>query len=217
MQKDLDYLCILKALEEIPFGIGKKLLIDFLQGKPENESIKRNKLDSYKNFGSLAYSKNELISMIDNLVLNNMIQLTSIKGNQFWKVMELTETGRMEIGSPSLYKRKSAFGFREIETIITEQDRIAFTALNHFLEKFNDFQKKAIICKNKKILCIAGAGSGKTTVLTKRIEFLVNYCSQEPNKILAITFTVKARQEMFKRLSKVYNLGDVHVPSVKKC
>jgi len=163
------------------------------------------------NFGSLAYSKNELISMIDNLVLNNMIQLTSIKGNQFWKVMELTETGRMEIGSPSLYKRKSAFGFRKIETIITEQDKKAFTALNHFLEKFNDFQKKAIICKNTKILCIAGAGSGKTTVLTKRIEFLVNYCSQDPNKVLAITFTRKARQEMLTRLSKAYNLGEVHV------
>ena len=211
MQKDLDYLCILKALEEIPFGIGKKLLIDFLQGKPANESIKRNKLDSYENFGSLAYSKNELISMIDKLVLNNMIQLTSIKGNQFWKVMELTETGRMEIGSPSLYKRKSAFGFREIETIITEQDRKAFDALNHFLGKFNDFQKKAIICKNIRILCIAGAGSGKTTALTKRIEFLVNYRSQDPNKVLAITFTRKARQEMLTRLSKAHNLGDVHV------
>ena len=133
MQKDLDYIFILKALKEIPFGIGKKLLIDFLQGKHANESIKRNKLDSYENFGSLAYSKNELISMIGNLALNNMIQLTSIKGNQFWKVMELTETGRMEIGSPSLYKRKSAFGFKEIKTVITEQDRIAFTALNHFL------------------------------------------------------------------------------------
>ena len=76
MQKDLDYLCILKALEEIPFGVGKKLLIEFLQGENTNESIKRNKLDSYKNFGSLAYSKNELTSMIDKLVINNMIQLT---------------------------------------------------------------------------------------------------------------------------------------------
>ena len=211
MQKDLDYLCVLKALKEIPFGVGKKLLIEFLQGEDSNESIKRNKLDSYDNFGSLVYNKNELMSMIDKLVLNNMIQFTSIKGNQFWKVMELTEIGRGEIDNPSLYKRKSAFGFKEIKTIITDQDQQAFTALHPFLGEFNDFQKKGIISKNKKILCIAGAGSGKTTVLTKRIEFLVNYRSQDPNKILAITFTRKARQEMLTRLSKAHNLEEVKV------
>ena len=211
MQKDLDYIFILKALKEIPFGIGKKLLIDFLQGEDSNKSIQRNKLDSYENFGSLAYTKNELNSMIDKLILNNMIQLTSIKGNKFWKVMELSETGRKEMDSPSLYKRKSAYGFKEIKTKITEQDKKAFEALDNFLGKFNDFQKKGIISVDKKILCIAGAGSGKTTVLTKRIEFLVNYRSQDPNKILAITFTRKARQEMLTRLSKAQNLELVHV------
>ncbi|MBU0615208.1 MAG: ATP-dependent DNA helicase UvrD2, partial [Nanoarchaeota archaeon] len=48
--------------------------------------------------------------------------------------------------------------------------------------------------------CIAGAGSGKTTVLTKRIEFLIKYRGVDPSKILAITFTRKARQEMISRL-----------------
>ncbi|MCK5476583.1 MAG: UvrD-helicase domain-containing protein, partial [Candidatus Aenigmarchaeota archaeon] len=65
---------------------------------------------------------------------------------------------------------------------------------------FNDEQKKAIISDNPHILCLAGAGSGKTTVLTKRIEFLVKYCSVEQKKILAITFTRKARSEMMRRL-----------------
>lgn len=211
MQKELDYIFILKALEEIPFGVGKKLLIDFLQGTEKNESIQRNRLNSYENFGTLAYDNDELNVMIGSLILNNMIRLTSVKGNQFWKVMELTEKGRKEIASPELYKRKLSFNFRETETTITEQDRKNFSALGNFLEKFNEQQKKSIICRNSKILCIAGAGSGKTTVLTKRIEFLVKYCSQDPDKILAITFTRKARQEMLSRLSESHNLDEVKV------
>ncbi|MCK5025998.1 MAG: hypothetical protein KAS15_05370, partial [Nanoarchaeota archaeon] len=69
----LDYLFILKALEEIPFGVGKKLLIEFLQGKNSHESIIRNKLHLLDTFGSLAYDKEEIGSMIDNLILNDMI------------------------------------------------------------------------------------------------------------------------------------------------
>ncbi len=197
---ELDYILVLKALEEIPFGIGKKLLIDFLQGEEKNESIRRNHLNQGELFGKLNCSNEKLMSMIDNLILNNMINLTSIKGNKFWKVMELSEKGKKEIDAPSLYKRKLSYGFKETKTIITDKEKTLFKALP-FLDKFNDEQKKSIICKNSKILCIAGAGSGKTTVLTERINFLVTYCSQDPGKILAITFTKKARQEMLSRIS----------------
>jgi DNA helicase II / ATP-dependent DNA helicase PcrA len=210
-RENLDYLLVLKALNEIPFGVGKKLLVEFLQGKLSNESIVRNKLDSCENFGSMVYEKCELMPLIDNLILNNLIQLSSVKGNQFWKVMELTKKGKEEINSPTLYKRKSSFGFKAIETKITEKDKSAFDALGPFLEKFDDFQKKSIICKNSKILCLAGAGSGKTSVLIKRIEFLVTYCSKNPDKILAITFTRKAREEMQNRIASSNNLGGVHV------
>ena len=79
--------------------------------------------------------------MIGSRLLNNMIQLISVKVNQFWKVMELTEKGRKEITSPTLYKRKIGFSFKETETIITKQDRQAFDALDSFLGKFNDQQK----------------------------------------------------------------------------
>ena len=65
---DLDYIFVLKALNEIPFGVGKKLLIDFLQGDRKNKSIVRNKLHLRKNFGSLDYEKDELTSMINNLI-----------------------------------------------------------------------------------------------------------------------------------------------------
>ena len=52
-------------------------------------------------------------------------------------------------------------------------------------------------------MCIAGAGSGKTRVLTKRVWYLSKLKSVSQNKILAITFTRKARTEMIERLSKL--------------
>ncbi|HLD96753.1 MAG TPA: UvrD-helicase domain-containing protein [Candidatus Nanoarchaeia archaeon] len=198
--KELDYLVVLKALQEIPFGVGKNLLIDFLQGQKENESIARNKLHLSESFGSLAYEKDELSAMIDGLSLNGLIDSTPVQGNRFWKVLLLTPKGKSELVEPTLYKRKLAFGFKDVKTTITASERQAFSHFGDFLASFNDEQKKAVISTSAHILCLAGAGSGKTAVLTKRIELLVRYRSVEPSKILAITFTRKARQEMQHRL-----------------
>jgi superfamily I DNA/RNA helicase len=211
MGDDLDYVFILKSLREIPFGVGKKLLIAFLRGDKDNESIGKNKLYNLKSFGSLAYTDGELGSMIDGLVMNGMIQTSAVNGNAFWKVLELSSKGRKEIDEPSLYKRKLSFSFKQSQTVITDDDKKIFGAFGDFLLQYNDAQKKAIIGGNKHILCIAGAGSGKTTVLTKRIEFLVKYKSVDPSKILAITFTRKARQEMMKRLVSIGGLELVRV------
>ncbi|MGL5020840.1 MAG: ATP-dependent helicase [Mycoplasmatales bacterium] len=73
------------------------------------------------------------------------------------------------------------------------------------MERLNDIQKKAILTLDKVVLVIAGAGSGKTTVLTKRIEYLITEKQVNPSEILAITFTNKAVNEMKERLKK--NLG----------
>ncbi|HII29666.1 TPA: hypothetical protein HA317_01225, partial [Candidatus Woesearchaeota archaeon] len=158
--RNLDYLFVLKALDEIPFGVGRRLLIDFLQGKKTNESIARNRLHLKKSFASMAYSKDEINSLIDNLLMNGLIQLTSINGNKFWKVLELTAKGGREISNPSLYKKKLAFNFRETRTMITEEDKLLFDALAGFLHEFNDGQKKSTTSNKKHILCIAGAGTG---------------------------------------------------------
>ena len=81
-EKDLDYLFVLKALQEIPFGVGKKLLIDFLQGDRKNKSIVNNKLYCKRNFGSMMYEKDELTALINNLIQNDMIELKSINANK---------------------------------------------------------------------------------------------------------------------------------------
>ncbi len=195
-----DYLEILKAIKELPFNVGKNLLVDFMMGDMENETIMKHRLNRLKTFGSLAFSEEELISLIDNLLINGLIQQTSLSQNKFWKVLSLTESGKEEIDNPQLYKRKLSFSFKEVKTLITEQDREAFNALDFFLHGLNEEQKKAVISPASKILCIAGAGSGKTAVLTKRAEFLVKLKSVNPNKVLLTTFTRKARQEMAERV-----------------
>lgn len=196
----LDYLNVLRALKEIPFPVGKNLLIDFLHGDFKNASIRENDLDSFNSFDSMDYEKTEIKDIIDNLINNSLIEISSPDFNRFIKVLRLTEKGKQELLNPQLFKNKVKNNFNNTITQITEEDKIKFKELNVFLENFNDFQKKAIISDKDKILCIAGAGSGKTTVLTKRIEFLVKYKSVSPSRILAITFTRKAREEMQNRL-----------------
>ncbi len=195
---DLDYLHILRALEEIPFAVGKRLLIDFLMGKEKNPSIVKNRLYLMENYGILGYTKDEINDMIENLVMNGLIKYNPF--NRFGRVLELTDAGKKEIKHPELYKKKLSYNYKTLKTMITEEDKKRFLAFGDLLAKYNDEQKKAIISNSKHILCIAGAGTGKTTVLTKRIEFLIKYKSVAPEKILAITFTRKARQEMASRL-----------------
>ncbi len=206
-EKELDYVNILIALDEIPFGVGRTLLIDFLQGDETNESIIKNKLSSKESFGSMSYTEDELHNIINNLLNNRLIELNSIN-NSIWKVLELTNKGREEIINPTLNKKIT---FTERKTIITENDKKLFEVFKEFLDNYNGPQKKAIISNNKNILCIAGAGSGKTAVLVKRIEFLIKYRSADPNKILAITFTRKAKQEMIHRLERINNIQRVNI------
>jgi len=201
--KELDYLLVLRALKDIPFSVGRKLLIDYLKGSEANKSILKNRLHLLDSFGTMIYEDDELNQIIDSLILNGIITITSVDGKKFWKVLELSAKGKKELDHPTLYKRKLSFHFRDVKTEITDEDKRKFSVFGSFLHSFNDEQKKSIICDNIHILCLAGAGSGKTTVLTKRIEFLVNYKRIDSKKILAITFTRKARMEMMRRISKM--------------
>ena len=64
----------------------------------------------------------------------------------------------------------------------------------------NDAQKEAVVAEDKHLRIIAGAGSGKTRVLTMRIAYLIEKMGVFPKNILAITFTNKAAAEMKSRI-----------------
>ena len=74
------------------------------------------------------------------------------------------------------------------------------------LDKFNEKQKEAIMTTDGPLLILAGAGSGKTTVVVNKIAYILEQQKARPYQILAITFTNKAANELKERVEKI--LGD---------
>lgn len=68
---------------------------------------------------------------------------------------------------------------------------------------FNEAQTKAICHKNGPAMVLAGPGSGKTLVITRRVEYLIKKYGVRPEQILVITFTKAAAKEMRERFARI--------------
>ncbi len=192
-----NHLTLLMAVNSLKFNVGKRLLVDILKGNITHK-IKKLKLDKTLSFGSLCLmTEQEIEMLIEELMCLGYLKYGSLPNKAYIKVFSITDSGKKAVKTKKLKKKKKV---QQRFEQVTEKDKVIFRKLGPVLKGLTDEQKKCVVEQSQHILCIAGAGTGKTKVLTKRVWFLSNFRNVEEDKILAVTFTRKARTQMRKRI-----------------
>ena len=78
------------------------------------------------------------------------------------------------------------------------------------LEELNERQKEAVLYNDGPLLIIAGAGTGKTTTMVSKVKYLVDKKNADPERILVMSYTRKATEEIANRIEECFDLP-VHV------
>ena len=93
--------------------------------------------------------------------------------------------------------------FRFLQRLLVYNCRRQPRHVNPCVNKLNPRQLEAVKYISSPLLVLAGAGSGKTSVITQKISYLINQCGYPAHKIAAVTFTNKAAREMKERVGKL--------------